>query len=333
MKAIVIERYGKNVPLQLVEVPIPTIGEKDILVEIHAASINPVDYKIRDGKVKMLLTYQMPLIVGNDFSGKVIKTGAKVSKFRIGDEVYGRPRKSRIGTFAEYLSVHEDDVSLKPKNLSFEEAASLPLVGLTTWQAFHEILELKEGQKILIHAGAGGVGTFAIQLAKQMGAYVATTASDKGYELVKSLGADEIINYKEENFEEILKNYDAVFDTLGGEALEKSFTVLKPHGKIVSVSGLPNRKFAIQNNLGLLKTILFSIVSRKMTELEKKHDAIYHFLFMKPSGEQLSDIKKLVEEGKIRPIIDQIIPFEDAQKAIKYAEKGRAKGKVILKMK
>lgn len=333
MKAIVIERYGKDVPLQLVEVPIPTIGEKDILVEIHAASINPVDYKIRDGKVKMLLTYQMPLIVGNDFSGKVIKTGPKVSKFRIGDEVYGRPRKSRIGTFAEYLSVHEDDVSLKPKNLSFEEAASLPLVGLTTWQAFHEILELKEGQKILIHAGAGGVGTFAIQLAKQMGAYVATTASDKGNELVKSLGADEIINYKEEDFEEILKNYDAVFDTLGGEALEKSFTVLKPHGQIVSVSGLPNRKFAIQNNLGLLKTILFSIVSRKMTELEKKHDAIYNFLFMKPSGEQLSHIKKLVEEGKIRPIIDQIIPFEDAQKAIKYVEKGRAKGKVILKMK
>ncbi|HLG26833.1 MAG TPA: NADP-dependent oxidoreductase, partial [Paenisporosarcina sp.] len=183
------------------------------------------------------------------------------------------------------------------------------------------------------HAGAGGVGTFAIQLAKKMGVYVATTASDKGYELVKSLGADEIINYKQQDFEEILKNYDAVFDTLGGEALEKSFTVLKPQGKIVSVSGLPNRKFAIQNNLGLLKTILFSIVSRKMTALEKKHKATYHFLFMKPSGEQLSHIKNLVEEGGIRPIIDQIIPFEDAQKAIKYVETGRAKGKVILKMK
>jgi alcohol dehydrogenase len=333
MKAMVINKYGKDVPLQLVEVPMPRIGEKDILVEIYAASINPIDYKIRDGKVKMLLTYQMPLILGNDFSGKAIKTGAKVKKFKIGDEVYGRPRKSRIGTFAEYLSVDEDDVSLKPKNLSFEEASSLPLVGLTTWQAFHEILELKAGQKILIHAGAGGVGTFAIQLAKKMGVYVATTASDKGYELVKSLGADEIINYKQQDFEEILKNYDAVFDTLGGEALEKSFTVLKPQGKIVSVSGLPNRKFAIQNNLGLLKIILFSIVSRKMTALEKKHEATYHFLFMKPSGEQLSHIKNLVEEGEIRPIIDQIVPFEDAQKAIKYVETGRAKGKVILKMK
>ena len=333
MKAMVIKRYGKDVPLQQVEVPIPTIGEKDILVEIYAASINPVDYKIRDGRVKMLLTYQMPLIVGNDFSGKVLKAGAKVTNFKIGDEVYGRPRKTRIGTFAEYLSVHEDDVSLKPKNLSFEEAASLPLVGLTTWQAFHEILKLKPGQKILIHAGAGGVGTFAIQLAKQMGAYVATTASDEGYELVKSLGADEIINYKQQDFEGILKNYDAVFDTLGGETLEKSFTVLKAQGKIVSVSGLPNRKFAIQNNLGLLKTILFSIISRKMTALEKKHDASYHFLFMKPSGEQLSHIKKQVEEGKIRPIIDQIIPFEDAQKAINYVETGKAKGKVVLKMK
>ena len=333
MKAMTISRYGKDVPLKLIELPMPEVGKQDILVEIHAASINPIDFKIRDGKVKMLLKYQMPLVLGNDFSGKVIQKGTEVTKFEIGDEVYGRPRKSRIGTLAEYISVHQSDVSLKPRNITFEEAASLPLVGLTTWQAFHDILELKPDQKILIHAGAGGVGTFAIQLAKQMGAYVATTASEKGYELVKSLGADEVINYKRQNFEEILKNYDAVFDTLGGEALEKSFTVLKPQGKIITVSGLPDRKFATQNNLGFLKAFLFSIVSRKMATLEKEYKATYHFLFMKPSGEQLSQIKKLVEEGYIRPIVDRIMPFEDSQKAIEYVETGRAKGKVIVKMK
>ncbi len=333
MNVMQIERYGKDVPLKLADMPIPATGESDILVEIYAASVNPIDFKIRDGKVKMLLSYEMPLVLGNDFSGKVIQTGSKVKKFKVGDEVYGRPRKNRIGTFAEYLAVHEDDVSLKPKNVNFEEAASLPLVGLTTWQAFHEVLELKQGQKILIHAGAGGVGTFAIQLAKERGAIVATTASEEGYELVRSLGADKVINYKQENFEEILSNYDAVFDTLGGEALEKSFRIVKPHGKIVSVSSLPNRKFAIENKLGLLKTTLLSVVTRKLTALEKKHEVEYNFLFMKPSGEQLSQIKTLVEEGKIRPVIDRVFRFEDAQKAIEYVETGRAKGKVIVRIK
>ena len=332
MKAMVIDRYGKNVPLRQVEAAIPEVGEKDILVEIFAASINPIDFKIRDGKVKMLLTYEMPLVLGNDFSGKVVQVGSKVQKFQMGDEVYGRPRKNRIGTFAEYLSIHEDDVAHKPENISFEEAASLPLVGLTTWQVFYEEIKLERGQKILIHAGAGGVGTFAIQLAKEMGAYVATTASNRGYSLVKSLGADEIINYQEANFEEVLENYDAVFDTLGGQPLEKSFRILKPHGKIVSVSGLPDWEFALKNNLGFGKAILFSLVSWKISRLKKKYKADYDFLFMKPSGEQLEQIKKLVEAGKITPIIDQIFPFEEAQKAIKYVETGRSKGKVIVKM-
>ncbi len=330
---MVISKYGNNVPLQLASLPNPTIGEKDLLVEIHAASINPIDFKIRDGKVKVLLTYEMPLILGNDFSGKVIQIGSKVTNFTIGDEVYGRPRKNRIGTFAEFISVHEDDIALKPKNVSFEEAASLPLVGLTTWQAFHEVLQLKKNQKLLIHAGSGGVGTFAIQLAKEMGVYVATTASDKGFELVTSLGADRVINYKEESFEEVLEEYDAVFDTLGGENLHKSFRILKPKGQIVSVSGLPNRKFAVENRLGLIKSILFSLISRKITALEKKFNVSYHFLFMKPSGAQLEQIKELVEKGSIRPIIDKVYPLEDAQKAIDYVETGRAKGKVIIKMK
>lgn len=333
MKAITIEKYGKEVPLIMTEQPMPIIGEQDVLVEIHAASLNPIDYKIKEGKMRLLLNYRFPLILGNDFSGVVVKVGDRVTAFKPGDEVYGRPRKNRIGTLAEFIAVHEEDICLKPQNLTFEEAASIPLIGLTTYQAFVDILHLQKGQKILIHAGSGGVGTFAIQLAKQMGAFVATTASEKGYDLVKSLGADQIINYKKENFEEVLTGYDAVFDTLGGEALEKSFRILKPGGQVVSISGMPNARFGKEAKLGWLKTTLLSIVSRKITAIEKKSQTRYHFLFMKPSGEQLKVIKGFIEAGRIKPIIDKVYPLKDAGQAFNYLESGRAKGKVIVKIK
>ncbi|NWL88139.1 NADPH:quinone reductase [Paenibacillus sp. 79R4] len=333
MKAITIEKYGKRVPFVMTEQPMPDIGEQDVLVEIHAASLNPIDYKIKQGKAKILLNYKFPLILGNDFSGVVVKVGRRVNTFKPGDEVYGRPRKNRIGTLAEFIAVHEEDLWLKPQNLTFEEAASIPLIGLTTYQAFVDILNLQKGQKILIHAGSGGVGTFAIQLAKLMGAFVATTASEKGDELVKSLGADLIINYKKENFEEILTGYDAVFDTLGGEALEKSFRILKPGGQIVSISGLPNARFGKETKAGWLKTAIFSIASRKIKAQEKKSQTRYHFLFMKPSGEQLMVIKGFMEGGLIRPVIDKVYPLKDTEQAFHYLESGRAKGKVIISIK
>ncbi|NRS46514.1 NADP-dependent oxidoreductase [Brevibacillus sp. HB2.2] len=333
MKAMIIEKYGENVPLVMSEQPMPTIGEHDVLVEIHAASLNPIDFKIKEGKMKFLLNYRFPLILGNDFSGVVVKVGDRVNTFKPGDEVYGRPRKNRIGTLAEFIAVHEDDIWLKPQGLTFEEAASLPLIGLTTYQAFVDILNLQKGQKILIHAGSGGVGTFAIQLAKLMGAFVATTASEKGYELVKSLGADLIINYKKENFEEMLTGYDAVFDTLGGEALEKSFRILKPGGQIVSISGMPNGRFGKEAKLGWMKTIILSIVSRKIKAQEKKSQTRYHFLFMKPSGEQLKVLKEFIEEGLIKPIIDKVYHLKDADQAFNYLESGRAKGKVVIRIK
>ncbi|MES5955941.1 NADP-dependent oxidoreductase [Bacillus fungorum] len=332
MKAMIIDKYGK-VPMRMAEVPTPEINEYEVLAEIHAASINPIDFKIRDGKVKMLLKYEMPLILGNDFSGVIVKVGSKVTRFKVGDEIYARPRKNKIGTFAEYIAIHEDDIALKPQNLSFEEAASIPLVGLTSYQALHDIMHLQKGQKILIHAGSGGVGTFAIQLAKIMGATVTTTASEAGSDLVKSLGADEIINYKTEKFEEILKDYDAVFDTIGGTTLEKSFNIIKSGGNIVSVSGMPNARFGKEFGSGFFKTFLFSLASKKLTALEKKHNAQYSFLFMKPSGNQLRTIANYIESGKIKPVIDRVFPFEDAQKAMEYSEVGRAKGKIIVKIK
>ena len=332
MKAMIIDSYGK-VPMCMAEVPTPEINEYEVLAEIHAASINPIDFKIRDGKVKMLLKYEMPLILGNDFAGVITKVGSKVTRFKVGDAIYARPRKNKIGTFAEYIAIHEDDIALKPKNLSFEEAASIPLVGLTSYQALHDIMQLQKGQKILIHAGSGGVGTFAIQLAKIMGATVTTTASEAGANLVTSLGADEIINYKTEKFEDILKNYDAVFDTIGGATLEKSFNIIKSRGNIVSVSGMPNARFGKEFGSGFFKTLLFSLASKKLTALEKKHNAQYSFLFMKPSGDQLRTIANYIEAGKIKPVIDRVFPFEDAQKAMEYSESGRAKGKIIVKIK
>ncbi|EEL21958.1 NADPH:quinone reductase Zn-dependent oxidoreductase [Bacillus cereus Rock1-3] len=319
--------------MRMTEVPTPKINEYEVLAEIHAASINPIDFKIRDGKVKMLLKYEMPLILGNDFSGVIVKVGAKVTNFKVGDEIYARPRKNKIGTFAEYIAIHENDIALKPNNLSFEEAASIPLVGLTSYQALHDIIQLQKGQKILIHAGSGGVGTFAIQLAKIMGATVTTTASEAGVNLVTSLGADEIINYKTEKFEDILKNYDAVFDTIGGATLEKSFNIIKSGGNIVSVSGMPNARFGKEFGSGFFKTLLFSLASKKLTALEKKHNAQYSFLFMKPSGDQLRTIANYIKAGQIKPVIDRVFPFEDAQKAMEYSESGRAKGKIIVKMK
>lgn len=330
MRAMVIEQYGKH-PLRLADIPIPVVGDHDVLVEIYAASVNPLDLLVRDGKLRILMKYNMPHVLGYDFSGVVIQVGQKVRKFKAGDEVYGRPSKG--GAFAEYIAVNENDIALKPSNLTFEAAASIPLVGLTSYQVLHEKMKLKAGQKVLIQAGSGGVGTFAIQLAKAMGLYVATTTSEAGAKLVESLGADRIINYKTEQFDTLLQGYDAVFDTKGGETLEKAFKVVKKQGQIVSVVGPPNARFGEEERAGFVKTNLFRLVARKITKLEKKYNVKYSFLFMKTSGRQLEILSGLIESVKIKPVIDRIFPLEDAQKALEYSESGRAKGKIILKIK
>ncbi|GAF18818.1 LOW QUALITY PROTEIN: bifunctional protein: zinc-containing alcohol dehydrogenase [Bacillus sp. JCM 19046] len=327
MKAMMISQYGKQ-PLQMTEVPTPEIGDHEVLAEIHAASINPVDFKIRDGKIKLLVKYEMPLILGNDFAGVVTKVGANVTRFKVGDEVYGAHVKTKSGTFAEYIAVDEADIALKPRSLTFAEATSIPLVGLTSYQAMHDMMKVQKGQKILIHAGSGGVGTFAIQLAKQMGAYVATTASEKGTDLVKALGADHVINYKTESFTELLTNYDASYDTLGGEALHQSFQVLKKGGILVSISGLPNRRFGHEYGAGWFKTLLFTIASAKLTALEKKHQVDYRFLFMEPSGEQLETIASFIEAGQIKPVIDRIYRLKTHNKQSITQKRAERKGRL-----
>ena len=329
MKAAVITHYQQVIP-SIKTVAIPTLQPTDVLVKIKAASINPIDLKTMAGGLKILLSYQMPLIIGSDFAGEVVAVGTDVTTFKVGDAVYGRPRKNRIGTFAEYLAVDANDIALKPRNLSFKEAAAMPLVGLTSYQALHDILQIKPGQHVLIQAGAGGIGTVAIQLAKRLGAIVATTTSPRNFDLVRKLGADRVIDYHTENFADALTDYDAVFDTLGGKNLEQAFSIVKPGGQVVSISGLPNARFAKEYGLSRWKRGLFRLATHRLDHLEKQTQVAYRFLFMWPSGTELAELTRLIEQEQLRPIIDRNFNFDELNRALAYAKNGHARGKIIL---
>ena len=277
MKAFIVDRYKSK--LRFGDMPDPELGDHDVLVQIYAAGVNPLDSKIRDGEFKLILPYRLPLILGNELAGVVVRVGPRIVRFKPGDEVYARPDKDRIGTFAEYIAMHEDDVALKPKMLTMVEAASIPLVGLTAWQVLIEKAHLKKGQKVLIHAGSGGVGTFAIQLAKHLGATVATTTSTANVDLVKSLGADIVIDYKKEDFENVLHNYDVVLNSLGKETLEKSLQVLKPGGQLISISGPPDPDFAKRAGLSWMLKQLMRLLSYGIRKKAKRRRVHYAFHF------------------------------------------------------
>ena len=312
--------------------PEPEVREDDVLVQVHAAGVNVLDSKIRNGEFKFILPYRLPLILGNDVAGVVVRVGSQVRRFKPGDEVYARPDKDRIGTFAEFISMNEDAVAIKPKGLTMEEAASIPLVALTAWQVLIERANLKKGQKVLIHAGSGGVGTFAIQLAKHVGAVVATTTSTANLDWVKALGADIVIDYSKNDFATILRDYDVVLNSLGGEALEKSLQVLKPGGKLISISGPPDPAFAKDIGASWILRQVIRLLSYRIRNKAKRHLVSYSFLFMKANGDQLREITSLIESGVIRPVVDRVFPFESTNEALAYVEKGRAKGKVVVKV-
>ncbi|HVX25669.1 MAG TPA: NADP-dependent oxidoreductase [Parafilimonas sp.] len=333
MKAFVINRYSKETDLHLVDLPQPVLQENEVLVEIHAAGVNQLDSKISTGEFKLLLPYKFPLILGHDVAGIITQVGSKVNRFKVGDEVFARPADFKIGAFAEYIAINENDVALKPKNITMEQAASFPLVALTVWQAFIEKAKLKKGEKVFIQAGSGGVGTIAIQLAKHFGATVASTTSAGNFDLVKSLGADIIIDYKTQDFESILKDYDLVLNSQDEKILEKSLNILKPGGKVVSISGPPDVAFAKEIGLPWFMKTVFFFLSRKVKKQAKKRNIHYSFLFMRANGKQLSEISSLIEAGVIRPVIDKIFPFEQTNEAMSYVASGRAKGKVIVKVK
>ncbi|MBC9712764.1 NADP-dependent oxidoreductase [Streptomyces sp. TRM66268-LWL] len=333
MKAFVIEKYGDRSAVHAGEVPEPVVGAEDVLVRVDAASVNPLDFKIRDGAFKTVLPYRLPLVLGNDLAGTVVRVGPSVTRFAVGDEVYARPGKDRIGTFAERIAVHQDDLALKPAGLTTAEAASLPLVALTSWQALVEKARVRPGQKVLIHAGAGGVGTIAVQLAKELGAHVATTVSTAKVPLAKELGAEVVVDYRTQDFAEVLDGYDLVLDTLGGETLEKSLRVLRPGGRVISIAGPPDADFARELGLNPVLRQVMNVLSFRIRRRAKRHGVTYGFLFMKADGEQLREVARLVEAGRIRPVVDRVFPFAQTREAMEYAEQGRAKaGKVVVAM-
>ena len=332
MQSFIVDRYQKSGELRLGEMPEPEMGATDILVRIEAAGLNPLDAKVWHGDFKLILPYRPPFILGHELAGTVVRVGSKVRGFKLGDEVYARPRDGRIGTFAKMIAVDEGDAAMKPSSLSMEEAASIPLVGLTSWQVLVERANIQPGQKVLIHAGSGGVGTFAIQLAKHLGATVATTTSAGNVALVRSLGADVIIDYKKEDFEKVLSGYDLTLSGLDGKTLEKSLNVLKPGGKLISLSGPPDPKFAKYQGLGWPLRQVMRFLSRDIRSKARARDISYSFLFMRASGDQLRQITSLIEAGVIRPVVDRVFPFDATNEAMAYVEAGRAKGKVVINM-
>ncbi|GAA2360489.1 NADP-dependent oxidoreductase [Streptomyces cuspidosporus] len=333
MKAFMVEKYGDQAGMRAAEAPDPQVGADDVLVKIHAAGVNPLDLRIRNGDFKTFLPYRLPLILGNDLAGTVVRVGPSVTRFAVGDEVYARPDKDRIGTFAELIAVHQDDLAPKPATLTMPEAASLPLVALTAWQALVERARVQPGQKVLIHAGAGGLGSIAVQLAKALGAHVATTVSTAKVDLARDLGADVVIDYRTQDFEEVLDGYDVVLDSLGGENLAKSLRVLKPGGTAISVAGPPDPAFARELGANPVLRLAMTALSSKTRRQAKRLGVTYSFLFMKASGDQLRELTPLIDTGKVRPVVDRVFPFDETLQAMEYVEKGRAKaGKVVVSM-
>ena len=332
MKAALIDRYGGNDEVRVADIAVPAIGPKDVLVQVHAASVNPLDVKTRDGQLKMLLKYRFPLVLGNDLSGVISEVGVQVTRFRKGDAVYARLDKERIGAFAEYAVVREGAAALKPTNVTHEEAASLPLVALTAWQALVEIGKLRADQRVLIHAGSGGVGTVAIQLARYLGATVFTTVGQRNMELVKRLGADVPIDYRTTRFEDVARDCDLVLDSAGGDTLIRCFECVKPGGVVVSIGSTPSAAFARSWGFNPIIVLAIRVMSRKATAAARRHEARYEYLFMRPDGEQLEEITRLVESGVIKPLVDKVFPLEQVRDALAYSESGRATGNVVIKV-
>lgn len=332
MKAALIHRYGSNDRVRLEDVPVPAIGPKDLLVRVHAASVNPVDFKIRSGKLKLLWKPRMPLVLGCDLAGVVTEVGAQVTRFKKGDAIYARLDTERLGAFAEFAAVRESAAALKPANASFEEAASLPLVALTAWQALVDIGELRAGQRVLIHAGSGGVGSVAIQLAHHLGATVYTTVGQRNLDLAKRLGADFPIDYRSTRFEDVAKECDLVLDSAGGDLLVRSFACVKPGGVVVSIGGTPSAAFARSWGLHPLLVLVIRFLSRKVTAAARRCNARFEYLLMHADGEQLAEIARLVESGAIRSLVEKVFPLDQVRDALAHCEAGRTTGKVVIQV-
>jgi NADPH:quinone reductase-like Zn-dependent oxidoreductase len=333
MKALTFKRYGKSPGIGFADVPRPTIKPDELLVQVHAAGLNPIDNMIPAGTFKPVLKYELPATLGSDIAGVVVEVGSRVTRFKPGDAIFASLFDLGRGSIAEFAAVPESVAAPKPARLDFVQAASVPMVGLTSWQALKERTNVRIGQKVFIPAGSGGIGTFAIQLAKYFGAKVGTTTSTGNVQLVKTLGANEVVDYKKQEFEKVLHGYDVVLGTLRGDAIEKAIGILKPGSKIVSLIGPLDAAFARARHLNFFLAFVFGLMSRKIMRLAQKKDVTYSFLFVRPDGAQLTEIGTLLESERILPVIDKVFPFEQAQEALEYLAQGRAKGKVVVQVK
>jgi NADPH:quinone reductase-like Zn-dependent oxidoreductase len=331
MRAYVLKHYGGPEGSQLMDVPAPAPRPRDILVEVRTAGLNPVDFKFRQGKLRAILRPKLPFVLGNEFAGEVIAVGSEVKRFGVGDRVFARVAKDRAGAFAEQACVDENDAAHMPRNLDFTAAAAVPLAGLTALQALRDELGVKPGQKVFISGGAGGVGTFAIQIAKWLGAHVTTTASKRGEALVRSLGCDEVIDYTVQDISSQQGRFDAGLDLIGGKTLEQMFQIMKPGTMIVSVAALPEPQTAIRD-LGGRRALaaLFWLISYGIRSRARRAGVSYRYLFMHPSGRDLALLAELIEQGKLKAIVDRTYPFAQITEALDYVESGRAKGKVVV---
>jgi NADPH:quinone reductase-like Zn-dependent oxidoreductase len=331
MRAYVLKHYGGPEGSLLMDVPAPAPRPRDILVEVRAAGLNPVDFKFRQGKLRAILRPKLPLVLGNELAGEVIAVGRDVKRFRVGDRVFARVAKDRAGAFAEQACVDEDDAAHMPQNLDFTAAAAIPLAGLTALQALRDELDVEPGQKVFISGGAGGVGTFAIQIAKWLGAHVTTTASKRGEALVRSLGCDEVIDYTVQDISSAQGQFDAGFDLIGGKTLDQMFEVMKPGTRIVSVAAIPEPQTAIRDLDGRRAlSAIFWLISYGIRSRARRAGISYRYLFMHPSGSDLALLAELVEQGKLKVIVDRTYPFAKITEALDYVESGRAKGKVVV---
>lgn len=332
MKALILKRYGKSDQLAFADIPRPAIKPNEILVQVHAVGLNPIDNKIPTGAFKPIIKLQLPATMGSDVAGVVVEVGNRVTKFNVGDAIFASVFDLGTGTLAEFAVVPEYAAAPKPANLDFVEAASIPMVGLTAWQALKERAQVKPGQKVFIPAGSGGIGTFAIQLAKYLGAQVGTTTSTANVNLVKRLGADEVIDYKQQEFEDVLRGYDVVLGTVMGDGVKKSLQILNPNASVVSLIGPPDAAFARARGMNFVMKFIFGLLSRKIINQARQRGAEYSFLFVHPDGRQLAEIGKLLEESHIRPVIDRVFPFTQTKEALAYLDAGRAKGKVVVQL-
>lgn len=332
MKALTFKRYGKSPEIGFADVPRPTPKPDELLVEVHAAGLNPIDNMIPAGTFKPILKFELPATLGSDIAGVVVEVGTRVTRFKPGDAVFASVFDLGRGSIAEFAAVPESVAAPMPAKLDFVQAASIPMVGLTSWQALKERAGVRADQKVFIPAGSGGIGTFAIQLAKYFGAKVATTTSTGNVELVAALGANEVIDYNKQDFDKVLHGYDVVLGTLRGDAIEKAVGILKPGSKIVSLIGPLDAAFARARRLNFVLQFVFALMSRKIMRLARRQNIGYSFLFVRPDGAQLAEIGGLLESDRIRPVIDKVFPFEQAKEALEYLAQGHAKGKVVVRV-